>query len=481
MKMFKQQLIGFMLVCQIVTVATFAQTVVKPGFNVFSVEQDVEIGRQSAAEAERQFPLLRNRAVEGYVNKIGKRLAAVAPGPKYPYQFKVVNLSDVNAFALPGGFMYVNRGLIETAQNEGELAGVMAHEMAHVALRHGTNQASKAYLAQAGLGVLGGFLGQSTTGQIIGAIGGFGLNAVFLKFSRKAEEQADIVGAQMLAAAGYNPLDMASMFDTLQKQAGGNPSKFEQFFSSHPAPGNRSKRIQEEARLLTSFADRPPVGGFAKVRNDLGRMPPAPSMQQLAQRQAPARPADGPLGNIQIERPSDRVRTFQPRNGLFRIEYPDNWRPYESDEGMGVTLVPDGGAVQSSQGVHIVYGAIVNHYVPFEGSIGPGRRGQYLRDATEDFTRELMESNRHLRVASSLRRERIAGEEALSVILNGRSPVTGREERITLFTRELPDGHIIYCLLIAPGDDYDELGPAFQRLVASLRVNENAEHRALNR
>jgi predicted Zn-dependent protease len=193
------------------------------------------------------------------VTQIGQRLAAVAPGPKYPYQFKVVNVSDVNAFALPGGFMYINRGLIETTRSEGELAGVMAHEMAHVALRHGTNQASKAYLAQAGLGVLGGFLGQSTTGQIIGAIGGFGLNAAFLKFSRTAEEQADIVGAQMLAAAGYNPLDMASMFETLQQQAGGNPSKFEQFFSSHPAPGNRSKRIQDEARLLTSFETTRPL------------------------------------------------------------------------------------------------------------------------------------------------------------------------------------------------------------------------------
>jgi len=200
-----------------------AQTEVSPGFNLFSPEQDVEIGRQSAAEVERQLPMLDDRNVQNYVSKIGERLAAEAPGPDFPYQFKVANLSDVNAFALPGGFMYINRGLIETARDEAELAGVMAHEMAHVALRHGTNQASKAYLAQAGLGVLGGVLGQGTTSQIIGAIGGFGLNTLFLKFSRDDEEQADVVGAQIMARAGYDPMAMASMFETLRQQAGRDP------------------------------------------------------------------------------------------------------------------------------------------------------------------------------------------------------------------------------------------------------------------
>jgi len=162
-----------------------AQTVVRPGFNVFSVDQDVEIGKQSAIQAEKQLPLLSNATVSRYVSAIGARLVAKAPGPKFAYQFKVVNASEINAFALPGGYVYVNRGLLAQARTEGELAGVMAHEIAHVALRHPTNQASKAYLAQAGLGVLGGLLGgrsQSSTGQIIGAVGGFGMNTLFLKF-----------------------------------------------------------------------------------------------------------------------------------------------------------------------------------------------------------------------------------------------------------------------------------------------------------
>jgi beta-barrel assembly-enhancing protease len=228
-----------------------AQTHISPGFNLFSAAQDQEIGKQSADAAEQQLPILHDQSIEAYVDRIGERLAAVAPGERFNYQFKVVNASDINAFALPGGYMYVNRGLIEAAQNEGQLAGVMAHEMAHVALRHGTSQASKAYLGQAGLGLLGGLIGKDdrSTEQRIAALGGFGLNALFLKFSRSAEEQADVTGAQMMAAAGYDPADMVKFFDILASEQNRNPSKVEQFFSSHPAPANRAARIREEIAL----------------------------------------------------------------------------------------------------------------------------------------------------------------------------------------------------------------------------------------
>src|SRR5512145_324867 len=167
-----------------------------PGFNLFSVEQDVEIGRQSAVQAERQLPLLRNGNVDRYLSKIVTKLAAQAPGARYPYAIKAVNASEINAFALPGGPMYVNRGLFEAARSEAELASVLAHEMAHVALRHGTHQASKAYLGQAGLGILGGLLGKNggNTSQIVSAVGGLGMNALFLKFGRDAEYQADQLG-----------------------------------------------------------------------------------------------------------------------------------------------------------------------------------------------------------------------------------------------------------------------------------------------
>jgi beta-barrel assembly-enhancing protease len=462
-----------------------AQTQVKPGYNMFSVQQDVEIGRQSAAEAERQLPILRDRAIEDYVDRVGRRLAAVAPGPKFPYSFKVVNASDVNAFALPGGPTYVTRGLIESVPGEGELAGVIAHEIAHVALRHGTNNATKAYLAQAGIGILGGLLGggSGSTGQIIQAVGGLGLNALFLKFSRSAETQADIVGTQILAKAGYDPLAMASMFTMLKQQQGREPGKVAQFFSDHPSPANREARVRQEAKLMGSVRTTSPVGNLASVQSDLRRMPRARSMGELARTgtAAGSQPSQGA-----IAQPSSRMRTFRQRDGFFEIQYPDNWRVAEARDGYAVTILPEGGAVRASNGQEaLVYGVVINHYEPFEGSVGgiysdrrePMTGTSHLEQATNDLVNQLVQSNRHLSlVRNSAKRQTIDGARAISVVLGGTSPVTRQEERVTVFTRELPDGHVIYSLFIAPNQDYAALADTFQRMVSTLRVNDESAH-----
>jgi predicted Zn-dependent protease len=271
----------FMLLFTVGVMTAFGQTQVKPGFNLFSPKQDIEIGRQSVVEAEKQLPVLRDAQVTGYLNRLGQRLAAQAQGEKFPYTFKVVNASDINAFALPGGPVYINRGTVEAAQSEAQLAGVVAHEIAHVALRHGTHQASKAYLAQAGLGVLGGVLGGGSVSKIIGAVGGVGLNTLFLKYSRDAETQADVVGAQIMARAGYNPLDMARFFETLQQEAGRDPSKLEKFLSDHPPPADRTKRIEKEVAMLNLQERGKEVGGFSAARSKLLKLPKAPKLSQI--------------------------------------------------------------------------------------------------------------------------------------------------------------------------------------------------------
>src|SRR6185503_9856324 len=186
----------------------------RPGFNLFSVQQDIELGRQASAQAERELPVMRDASLERYLNEVAQRLVAVSPGARYPYRVRAVDATDINAFTFPGGFIYVDRGLLAATRNESELAGVLAHEISHVALRHATHEASKAYGAQAGLGILGGLLGRGnrTTGQIIQAIGGVGLNAVFMKFSRNDEHEADLLGIRTMKKAGYDPAAMASFF-----------------------------------------------------------------------------------------------------------------------------------------------------------------------------------------------------------------------------------------------------------------------------
>jgi predicted Zn-dependent protease len=241
--------------------------------NLFSVRQDAEMGRQAAAEAERQLPMVRDDYVEDYVNEIVDRLARVAPGPRFEYRARVVNGADVNAFSLPGGYMYVNRGLIEAVRNEGELAGVLAHEMAHIAQRHGTSQVSKAYGAQLGLGLLSGVLGgrDHRLGMAEQLVGSLGLNALFMKFSRNAENEADRVGARMMASAGYDPMAMASFFDLLASQRGGGGVPG--FLSSHPSPRNRSANIRAQAAQLGGGGRTAQIGGLRNVQARLDRMP----------------------------------------------------------------------------------------------------------------------------------------------------------------------------------------------------------------
>lgn len=454
-----------------------AQTTVKPGFNIFSVEQDVEIGKQSAVEIEKQFPVLQDSQIQNYVSRIGERLASAAPGPKFPYQFKVVNVSDINAFALPGGYMYINRGLIEAARDEGELAGVMAHEMSHVALRHGTNQASKAYLGQAGLGILGGVLGGGTTSDIMGAIGGFGMNSLFLKFSRSAEEQADVSAAQMLAKAGYDPMAMARMFETLREKAGRDPSRLEQFFSSHPAPADRVQRIQKETQLIGGYDSRPPVADFNRMQSRLTRMPKAPSMEQLAKnqptgsRQGQGGEDPGPV-RVSVEKPSSRMKTFEQRNGAFRVRFPDNWQAHAAQSGEGVTLVPEGAVVNRGGQQSVVYGAIIDTFDP----AAAGRRSRSTRrfsleDATEALITQIVQSNNYLkRESNAARRVSVDGVRGLSVSLSGRSPVTEQQERVVLVTRPVEDNRLMYLLFISPERDYDDFQPAFDGIASSFRV-----------
>jgi len=458
-----------------------AQTQVKPGFNLFSVQQDIEIGRQSATEAERQLPLLNDRSVEDYVDDLVQRLGAAAPGHKFPYQAKVVNATDINAFALPGGYLYLNRGLIEAARTEGELAGVMAHEIAHIALRHGTHNASKAYAAQAGIGVLGGILTRGktrSTAQIINLIGGLGLNAVFLKYSRDAETQADIVGTQILSRAGYDPMDMANFFEVLRKQHARDPGRLAQFMSSHPTPANRSARVQQEARLLGAPGASRSSGRFASVQGELRGMPAGRSMQQIASGQGTRGRGQttqrGATGPVRVEAPSSRFSSFRQRDDFFELQHPDNWRAYEAQNGFGVTIVPEGGVVETGDGQQsIVYGVIVNHYDPFEGR---SAQRATLDSALTDLTAQIRQGNTHLRSTGSVRRETIDGQAARSLVLSGRSTVTGDEERVTVFARQTGDDHIIYALFIAPGKDYPALSRTFTRMMNSMRVNDNAAH-----
>src|SRR5215212_9524370 len=253
----------------------FAQTDVKLPKNRYTPEQDVQLGREAAAEVREKYPIIQDDKIAHYLAARGQRLVAAAPPALnqsvYEYSFTPVNLKEINAFALPGGPMFVQRGMFDAAAEEGEVVGVMAHELSHVLLRHGTANASKAQNPWLQLGQLAGAVGGAVVGGGAGAAiaqgSQFGLGTVLLRYSRDYEKQADLLGAQTMARAGYDPRALARMFETIERE-----SK-----SSHPNPGNRSQYIVREAEQLeiaTAADDR----DFEPVKAAFATLPPAKSM-----------------------------------------------------------------------------------------------------------------------------------------------------------------------------------------------------------
>jgi beta-barrel assembly-enhancing protease len=247
----------------------------KPGFNLFSKEQDIQLGKEAAAEIEKQVTVLNDAQLNAYIRRIGERLAAAPEAGDFPYSFKLVPDKSINAFALPGGPTYVHTGLIAAAENEAQLAGVMAHEIAHVALRHGTNQVTKANLIRLPAMLAGAVAGdRGLLGQLSQLGIGLGANSVLMKFSRSAENEADLLGTRMMARAGFNPTEMARFFEKLQAE-GGNRGL--QFFSSHPNPGNRVKSVEAELRYLPSrsYSDGD-ARAFAAAKQRVSALPAPP-------------------------------------------------------------------------------------------------------------------------------------------------------------------------------------------------------------
>jgi predicted Zn-dependent protease len=252
--------------------ALAAQTTITAPKNKYSPADDVQAGREAAAQVEKELPILRDETVTAYVDTIGRRILSATPSKyrhaEFRYTFKVVDAKEINAFALPGGPTYFNSGMIIAAGNEAQVAGVMAHEISHVLLRHGTAQATKATpyaLGQLAGAILGAIVG-GKKGELITEGTQLGIGAAFLRFPREYEKQADLLGAQLMARAGYDPREMANMFRTIAASSGsGGP----EWLSDHPDPGNRYEYVMEEAARLRVRHPVAATADFQAIRQRL--------------------------------------------------------------------------------------------------------------------------------------------------------------------------------------------------------------------
>ena len=447
----------------VVSTASAQTHIVAPTPNKYKPADDVKVGQEAAAQVQKELPLLNDAAVDEYVAGIGQRLVRVIPAeyqhPEFRYSFRVVNQKEINAFALPGGPMFVNRGMIEAAHDEGEIAGVMAHELSHVILRHGTAQATKATKYEVGAvagQILGAIVG-GAAGSIIAQGSNFGISTYFMKFSREYESQADILGVQLMARAGYNPQSMANMFRTLASQGGGGGPEW---LSDHPNPGNREQRIIQEAKMLNATGNQyGNTAEFQRAQARLKGMSPALTAQQIEQQNQRRQPIGTTGRTVNVAPPSGSFRTYQPANGL-RVAVPTNWEPVES-AGSAVTYAPQGAYFQGDNG-----GSAFTHGVEVGVAQGTGN----LQNDTNSLLRNFSQGNPNLKQSGRAQNDNVGGRNGITVQLANVSEVTGQPEYISLSTTELRDGSLLYVIAVAPRTEAGTYDRTFQQVRRNIQI-----------
>jgi predicted Zn-dependent protease len=415
----------------------------KPGFNLFSVRQEMQLGKENAEKVDKAYPLVTNPQVLRYINELGRRLASLAPNnnSEYAWTFKVINSSDINAFALPGGYVYLNRGAIEAAENEAQIAGVMAHESGHVVMRHGTHEASQALLAQAPLAILESILGRE--GSLTAQLAEMGVDSILLKNSRSAESQADQVGAYILYRAGYDPHALGQFFEIVQKKY---PQRTIQFISDHPNPENRIKNIDSETAIL---------GPAKEWKTD------SPEFEEAKKRLLSLAAPTSVSSSGPPPAPSSRLTSFE-GNG-YSISYPDNWRVQLNED--TVVLVPPGGIVNVAEsGEAQAYGASISRFQPQNS--GQGNWG--LIAATQELVDTLRQSNPNLRIIER-KAVNLKGRSALSTLFETDSPLQGQKERDLLVTTRQRD-YVFSIIFISPESSFDAYKPTFLTMLQSLEL-----------
>jgi|SRR6185295_3124996 len=422
------------------------RTKLKPGTDI-SPQEDIKVGLDVAKDAEKQLVLIDNSEASAYVSSLGNAIVAKAPNEnKFPFTFKIVDDRSINAFALPGGPIYVHRGAIEAADNEAQLAGVIGHEAGHVVLRHGMAQAIKAQQAQGLVGVLGGIFG-GNIGKIASTIGGFTANSVLLRNSRDAESQADLMGTQILYDDGYDPHAMVEFFDKLAKEHKG--SKTEQFFSNHPIPENRVKKVNDEIVRLGPVSPnaRRDTAAFQRVKKimlDLPEPKPAPKPAETSSAGKPAAPAA----------PSTRVVDFQVAG--IQLRHPDNWKP--SVQGTNITIAPAGGAGANGE---LAYGMLIDVFKP--------KNARNLDEATAQLIAVLRMGNSAMKIVRSRVQGRLDGAPAQLTELSNTSPIGGQESDVVI-TVLRTDGDLQFFVEVAPTKDMPKYQAAFRAIMDSVRL-----------
>lgn len=447
--------------------------------NAFTYEQEIAEGKKVEQAVYKQMKVLPDSSpISQYVRKVGAKLTAFAPGHKWPYRFHVVDSKEINAFALPGGAIFVNTGTIAAAENESQLAGVMAHEISHVVQRHSTCNLTKQRKAGVGwglAGVLAGVLVPGIGGTLAQQGVGMAQNLSYLQMSRTDEKQADLLGTEILANAGYNPRGLIQMFQIIQRKYGAGGA---QFMSDHPNPGNRVQYVSQEIAALpvrqNAITNTP---AFEKVHAMVLKGEGTSGEPGTSPKASAAGAPAALLARIENISVSETLTSFDHQG--YTLSYPSNWKLY-GDSGSIVTIAPQGGiqvagGAPGSQGGtaqdQVAYGVIVDDFQPDQGAS--------LDQGTRQLVASLRQANPQLKEIGSAEDVLVNQATARSVELENVSPLSTAakpvKERDWLVTVERSDGDLYYLIFIAPDEDYRALHPTFVNILRSFHVKASGE------
>ena len=447
------------LACAALALGAAQRKLPKPGWNLFSKDQDVQLGREYAQQVERQMHVVPDHQLTEYVNSVGMRLVKQGGLDDYPYYFKVVQDDSINAFALPGGPMYVHTGLLKAVDNEAQLAGVLSHELSHVVLRHGTHQATRAQALQLGAAILGG--AASLRGGLSGQLAqvGIGLagNSVLLSFSRSMESDADLLGANTMAKAGYNPVELARFFEKLEGQSGTQNSLMARFLSDHPNPGNRVESIESQLPYLPRGPYNATSGDLKGVQRIVAQLPPSAKQGDIRQEQPAAAQTGAAEGQAPASLPAIQVsgRLKQYQGGGLSFSYPEEWQ-IQQNQDQSLLVTANDGVVGRS----VAYGFIMYIVKPAGASVN-------LRDDTAAYVNGVIEHNPSARVEAQSASLTVGESPALLTRLSSDSPFFGKRETDVVLSVDRGSSMVVF-VFVAPTARYKDIEGVFQRVSQSV-------------
>jgi beta-barrel assembly-enhancing protease len=444
---------------------TASETTISPPPNDFSPAEDVALGQEAAREVARHLTFLDDPVVSPYLQALGARLVGTIPASlhhaAFAYSFRMANRPDLTSFSLPGGPIVVSRGMVEAVRSEGELAGLLAHQIAHVALRHATAQVTRGERFQVG-GITGRAIGAAAAGAEgdIFALGArFGVRTYFLEYDPWAELQADHLGAALLARSGYNPRDLAAMFLTVETEGPGRGAW--QWAQSHPDPNDGEEQFSHRAYVarhadslgVAKSTARP--GEFDLVRIRLQGLP----LGQRREDTVRARQRGTPAYGVGVAAPSG-VSRFVMAGDALRVAVPGNWR--RSVSGNTIIVAPDHPTMPSPDGLlTFTHGA----------QIGVARS---TTGGLQGDTQALMQGLRRrdtVLLWAAVYQDTVIGEHAgITAALSNVSVVTGEREYVSVSATHVPDGSLLYVIGIAPEHHASTYRRAIERVVASIQL-----------